>query len=53
MPLSDTTIRTAKPKDKLYRLTESPRVSACAGDAIDLLRFLRQVTPAPTSTARR
>lgn len=29
------------------------RVSACAGDAIDLLRFLRQATPAPTPTAHR
>lgn len=29
------------------------RVSACAGDAIDLLRFLRQTAPAPTSTAHR
>ena len=29
------------------------RVSACAGDAIDLLRFLRQAAPAQTSTAHR
>lgn len=29
------------------------RVSACTGDAIDLLRFLRQAAPTPSSTANR